>query len=206
MEDVLDLYEEDYDERYPTVCFDEKLVTLHANVNAVVPVAPGTPARIDYEYERHGTANLFFFLEPLTGWRHVRLTERRTKLDYAHCLQWLADERYPHAEYIRVVQDNLNTHLAASLYEAFTPAEARRLAQRFEWHYTPKHGSWLNMVEIEIGIFERGCLKQRVPDEPTLLRHIQALEVERNVQHARIKWQFTARDARTKLKRLYPTS
>jgi hypothetical protein len=156
MEDVLDLYEEEYDPRYPAVCFDEKLVAPEADVWPPEPMEPGQPERIDYEYERLGTANLFFFVEPLSGWRHVEMTEHRTKIDYAHCIQWLVDEVYPHAEYIRIVQDNLNTHTAAALYEAFSPAEARRILQRVEFHYTPKHGSWLNMAEIEISIFARG--------------------------------------------------
>ncbi len=136
MEDVLDLYEEEYDPRYPTVCCDEKLVAPEADVRPPEPMGPGQPERIDYEYERLGTANLFFFVEPLSGWRHVAMTEHRTKIDYAHCIQWLVDEVYPHAEYIRLVQDNLNTHTAAALYEAFSPAEARRILQRVEFHYT----------------------------------------------------------------------
>src|SRR5712691_2843744 len=141
MEDVLDLYEEEYDARYPSVCFDEKLVAPEADVRPPVPLEPGRVERVDYEYERLGTANLFFFVEPLTGWRHVEMTEHRTKIDYAHCIRWLVDAVYPQAEYIRIVQDNLNTHTAAALYEAFEPAEARRILQRVEFHYTPKHGS-----------------------------------------------------------------
>ena len=141
MEDVLDLYEEEYDPRYPSVCFDEKLVAPEADVRPPEPMKPGQPERVDYEYERLGTANLFFFVEPLTGWRHVEMTEHRTKIDYAHCIRWLVDAVYPQAEYIRIVQDNLNTHTAAALYEAFEPAEARRILQRVEFHYTPKHGS-----------------------------------------------------------------
>jgi DDE superfamily endonuclease len=205
MEDVLDLYEEDYDPAYPTICFDEKLVAPEANVRLPEPGGPGRPERIDYEYERLGTANLFFFVEPLSGWRHVEMTERRTKIDYAHAIGWLVDSVYPHAEYIRIVQDNLNTHTAASLYEAFEPAEARRILQRVEFHFTPKHGSWLNMAEIEIAIFARGCLSRRVESMQVLRERIAALEAERNAHRCTISWRFTARDARVKLHDLYPT-
>jgi len=204
MEDVLDLYEEEYDPRYPTVCFDEKLLTLHADVRPPQPPAPGQPERIDYEYERLGTANLFFMVEPLTGWRHVEMTERRTKLDYAERIRWLVDSVYPKAEYIRIVQDNLNTHTPAALYEAFPPAEARRILQRVEFHYTPKHGSWLNMAEIEISIFQRGCLSRRMDCLATLRRRINTLELKRNREHCTISWQFTTSDARVKLHHLYP--
>jgi transposase len=204
MEDVLDLYEEVHDPCYPTVCFDEKLVAPDADVRPPQPMEPGQPARVDYEYERLGTANLFFFVEPLTGWRHVEMTEHRTKIDYAHCIQWLVDEVYPHAEYIRIVQDNLNTHTAAALYEAFEPAEARRILQRVEFHYTPKHGSWLNMAEIEIAILERNALSRRLEDEAALRRQVEAVETERNQQRRGICWQFTSCDARRKLARLYP--
>jgi hypothetical protein len=204
MEDVLDLYEEEYDPRYPTVCFDEKLVAPEADVRARVPMRPGQVERIDYEYERLGTANLFFFVEPLAGWRHVEMTARRTKMDYAQCIRWLVNEVYPHAEYIRIVQDNLNTHTPAALYEAFEPAEARRILQRVEFHYTPKHGSWLNMAEIEIGIFTRGCLARRVQSLPELRLRIAALQAERNTQRCTISWRFTCNDAREKLHDLYP--
>jgi hypothetical protein len=155
MEEVLDLYAEPYDPARPLVCFDEKPVLLHADVRPALPVRPGQPARQDYEYVRLGQVNLFFVVEPLAGWRHVLLTERRTRLDYAHCLRWLVDVAYAEAQVIRLVQDHLNTHSAASLYEAFPPAEARR---KLEFHFTPKHARWLNMAEIEISIFERGCL------------------------------------------------
>jgi hypothetical protein len=204
MEDVLDLYEEEYDPLYPTVCFDEKLVTLQADVRPGLPAVPGHAERIDYEYERLGTANLFFFVEPLSGWRHVEMTERRTKMDYAQCLRWLVDTVYPHAEYIRLVQDNLNTHTAAALYEAFEPAVARRILQRFEFHYTPKHGSWLNMAEIEIGIFARGCLSHRVENLHVLQQRLASLEAERNTRRCTISWRFTSNDARVKLHDLYP--
>ncbi len=152
MEDVLDLYEEPYDPLYPTVCLDEKPVVLHADVHPPVPIEPGKPERVDYEYERKGTRNLFVMVEPLAGWRHVEVTAQRTMQDYAKVVRWLVDEVYPHAEYVRLVQDNLNTHTSAALYETFPPSEARRILQRVEFHYTPKHGSWLNMAEIEIAI------------------------------------------------------
>jgi hypothetical protein len=204
MEDVLTTYELSYDADYPQVCLDEKLVTLHADVLDPLPMQPGQPERVDYEYERVGTANLCVMVEPLTGYRHVEVTERRTAVDYAWRLKWLADIRYPDATKIRLVQDNLNTHRLANLYLVFPPAEARRLAERFELRYTPIHGSWLNMAEIEIGIFERGCLRRRVPSVDVLQRRVAALETERNTAHATIDWRFTTGDARVRLARLYP--
>ncbi len=204
MEDVLTTYERPYDAEYPQVCLDEKLVTLHADVVEPLPVQPGRPERVDYEYERIGTANLFVIVERLTGYRHVAVTLRRTAEDYARQLQWLADVCYPDAKKIRLVQDNLNTHRLANLYLIFPPAEARRLAERFELHPTPTHGSWLDMAEIEIGIFERGCLGKRVASVDELKRRVAALEAERNAAHATIDWRFTTTDARTKLARLYP--
>ena len=204
MEDVLTTYELAYDADYPQVCLDEKLVTLHADVVEPRPVQPGQPERVDYEYERIGTANLFVMVERLAGYRHVEVTARRTAEDYARQLQWLADVRYPDAKKIRLVQDNLNTHRLANLYLVFPPAEAHRLAERFELHYTPTHGSWLNMAEIEIGLVERGCLQRRVPSLDTLRQRVTALETERNAAHATIGWRFTTTDARTKLARLYP--
>jgi DDE superfamily endonuclease len=204
MEDVLDLYEEEYDPRYPSVCFDEKLVAPEADVRPAEPMEPGQPERVDDEYERLGTTNLFFFVEPRAGWRHVEMTERRTKIDYAHCIQWLVDSVYPQAEYIRIVQDTLNTHTAAAFYEAFEPAEARRILQRVEFHYTPKHGSWLTMAEIEISIFARGCLSRRVANMQDLRQRIATLEAERNAQRCTISWHFTSNDARDKLHDLYP--
>ena len=204
MEDVLSLYEQPYDEDYPQVCLDEKLVTLHGDVVDPLPVQPGYPERVDYEYERIGTANLFVMIERLSGYRHVEVTARRTAIDYAHQLQWLADVRYPNAKKIRLVQDNLNTHRLANLYLAFPPEEARRLTERFEIHYTPVHASWLNMAEIEIGIFERGCLRRRVPNLDVLRQRIAALEAERNAARATINWRFTTGDARVRLARLYP--
>jgi len=204
MEDVLDLYEEAYDPCYPTVCLDEKPVVLHEQPRPVLPLAPGRPERRDYEYVRRGTANRFVVVEPLSGWRQVTPTQQRTKVDYAQQLRRLSDEIYPEAEYIRLVQDNLNTHTLASLYEVYPPAEARRIASRFEVHDTPKHGSWLNMAEIEISVVERGCLSRPVADFETLDRRVKALEAERNAARCAIHWQFTSQQARTKLPDLYP--
>ena len=204
MEDVLITYELPYEADYPQVCLDEKLVVLHADVVEALPVRVGQPARIDYEYERIGTANLFVMVEPRAGYRHVEVTARRSAQDYARQLQWLSDVRYPTAKKIRLVQDNLNTHCLANLYLVFPPAEARRLSERFEVHYTPKHGSWLNMAEIEIGIFERGCLGKRVPSVAVLQQRVTALEAERNAAHATINWRFTTGDAPVRLARLYP--
>jgi hypothetical protein len=193
-----------YDARYPTVCLDEKPVVLHADVRPGLPPAPGHVERRDYEYERRGTANLVVLVEPLAGWRYVAVTQRRTKRDYAECLRYLVEERYPEAERICVVQDNLNTHTAGALYETFPPQQAWRILARLEFHYTPKHGSWLNQAEIEISIVERGCLSRPVPDTPTLQQRVKALEDERNERRATIRWQFTNRQARVKLKKLYP--
>ena len=204
MEDVLDLYEEEDDPRYPRICFDEKLVAPEADVRPGEPMKPGQAERVDYEYERLGTANLFFFVDPARGWRHVEMTEHRTKIDYAHCIRWLVDIVYPQAQYVRIVQDNLNTHTAAALYEAFEPAEARRILQRVEFHYTPKHGSWLNMAEIEISIFARGCFSRRVESMQDLRQRIATLEAERNAKLCTISWRFTSNDARSKLHDLYP--
>jgi DDE superfamily endonuclease len=204
MEEVLDLYEEQYDPRHPKVCFDEKLVAPEADVRPAQPMKPGQPERIDYEYERLGTANLFFFVEPLKGWRHVEMTEHRTKIDYAHCIRWLVEQVYPQAECVHIVQDNLNTHTAAALYEAFPAPEARRILQRVQFHSTPKHGSWLNMAEIEISIFARGCLSRRVESMPVLRQRIASLEAQRNAQRCTISWRFPSRDARDKLQDLYP--
>jgi hypothetical protein len=204
MEDVLELYAMPYDPKRPLVCFDEHLVQLIMEKRRPLPAKPGQPERFDYEYQRNGTRNLFVFFQPLAAWRHVRVTERRTKIDFAHCMQYLVDERFPEADKILLVQDNLNTHTPASLYEAFEPAEAKRISNRLEFHYTPKHGSWLNMVEIEIGILCEQCLDDRIPDEDTLRREIAAWEAARNEQQATIDWSFGTADARIKLKRLYP--
>ena len=205
MEDVLDLYAEPYDSQRPVVCFDESSTQLLADVREPQPARPGRPKREDYEYRREGTRNLFLACEPKAGWRHVAITERRAAEDFAHQMQWLVDEAYPDVPVIRLVLDNLNTHKVASLYDAFLPEEARRLAKRLEFHYTPKHGSWLNMAEIEFSVFSRSCLRQRLPDEESLCREVQALELERNQAKARINWQFGILDARHKLQRLYPS-
>ena len=206
MEDVLDLYAEPYDAKRPVVGFDETSKQLVAETRAPLPAAPGQPERYDYEYRRNGVRDLFLFCEPLRGYRHVAVTEQRTMRDFAHQLKWLVDEGYPEADVIRVVLDNLNTHKPASLYEAFAPAEARRLLKKLEFHYTPKHGSWLNIAEIELSVFSRQCLDRRIPDEETLKREVGKLEEERNAAGAKIEWRFTTEDARRKLHRLYPST
>ena len=205
MEEVLELYAEPYDTRRPQVNCEEKSVQLMAETRTALPAQPGQPARIDYEYQRNGTANLFVMCEPQAGWRHGVVTERRTQHDLAYQMQWLVDERYPHAEVIRVVLDQLNTHRPASLSDTFPPAEARRIRKRLEFHYTPKHGSGLNMAEIELSVLHRQCLDRRLPDVPTLTQEVHAYERRRNRQRATIEWQFTTQDARTKLHRLYPS-
>jgi hypothetical protein len=204
MEDVLDVYTTPYDPRRPQVCFDEHMVQLIGETRQSIPSKPGCPERFDYEYRRNGTRNLFLFFQPWLGQRHVRVTERRTKIDFAHCMKYLVDDLFPEADKVVVVLDNLNTHSPASLYEAFEPAEAKRILDRLEFHYTPKHGSWLNMVEIEIGVLCEQCLADRIPDEDTLCREIAAWVATRNGQQATVNWQFTSMDARNKLKRLYP--
>lgn len=204
MEDLLELYAAPYDPKRPQVCFDEHLVQLIAEKRSPLPAKPGQPERFDYEYKRNGTRNLFVFFQPLTGWRHIKVTHQRTKIDYAHCMRYLVDDLFPEADKVVLVSDNLNTHTPASLYEAFEPTEAKRILDRLEFHYTPKHGSWLNMVEIEIGVLVEQCLDDRIPDEETLSRQITAWETARNEQHATINWRFTSIDARNKLKRLYP--
>jgi hypothetical protein len=205
MEDVLAVYAEPYDPTRPKVNFDETNRQLLADVQPPLPAAPGQPQRYDAEYQRGGTRNLFIHVEPQAGWRHVAVTERRTKHDCAQQMRWLVDERYPDALRIRVVLDQLNTHSPASLYEAFPPAEARRLVEKLEFHYTPKHGSWLNMAEIELSVLQRPCLDRRIPDEATLIREVAAWEAQRNQEQATIAWRFSITDAREKLKRLYPS-
>jgi hypothetical protein len=205
MEDVLDLYEEPYDEKRPKVNFDETSKQLIEEVRQCMPARSGRAERFDYEYKRNGTRNLFMFCEPQAGWRHIDVTARRTKRDFAHQMKWLVDERYPAAEVIRIVMDNLNTHKWASLYEAFEPGEARRILRKLEFHYTPKHASWLNMAEIELSVLMRQCLDRRIPDEETLKREINAYEGRRNEAKETIDWQFTCKDARVKLHRLYPS-
>ncbi len=205
MEDVLDLYEMPYDPERPVVCFDESSKQLIMEKRLPLPATPGQVARYDYEYKRNGTRNLFMFFEPLAGYRHIEVTARRTMQDFAHCMKWLVDEAYSDALCIRLVVDNLNTHRPAALYETFPPAEANRILKRLEWHYTPKHGSWLNMAEIEFSVLNRQCLDRRIPDEDTLKREIKAHEDQRNHSHPTVNWQFTSEDARIKLRRLYPT-
>jgi hypothetical protein len=206
MEDVLDLYAEKYDEKRPKVNFDETSRQLIADTRTPMEAAAGRPPRYDHEYERKGTRNLFMICEPQTGWRHVEVTQRRTKTDFAHQMKWLVDERYAEAEKIRVILDNLNTHGPGSLYEAFEPEEARRLVGKLEFHYTPKHGSWLNMAEIELSILQRQCLNRRIADEAALKREVAAWEQQRNDAKETIDWRFSITDAREKLKRLYPTN
>lgn len=205
MEDVLDVYARPYDAGRPVVCVDEGGKQLIGDVREPLPVRPGSPAKQDYEYEREGMANLFMAVEPLGGRRHVAVTERKTAVDFATLLKRVSDEWYPDAERIVLVCDNLNTHTPACLYEAFGPAEARRLAARFEWHHTPKHGSWLNVAECELGVLARQCLDRRIPNLQTLTREVAAWETTRNAAVAKVDWQFTTADARVKLKRLYPS-
>jgi hypothetical protein len=204
MEDILGVYALPYDPKRPVVCFDEHLQQLIAEKRHPLPAKPGCPERFDYEYQRNGTRNLFIFFEPLAGWRHVRVTQQRTKVDFAHGMQYLVDDLYPDADQVLLVLDNLNTHTPVALYETFEPAEAKRILDQLEFHYTPKHGSWLNMVEIEIGVLCEQCLADRIPDEETLRDEIAAWEMKRNEQRATVNWQFTTLDARNKLKRLYP--
>lgn len=205
MEDVLSVYTRPYDPRYPVVCFDETSKQLVKEKQVPLPPEPGQPKRYDYEYERNGVSNLFMISEPLAGWRHVEVTARRTKQDYAHQMQYLVDVRYPDAQRITVVHDQLNTHAPSALYETFAPQEAKRILDKLELHYTPKHGSWLNMAEIELSVLTRQCLQRRLPDQDTLKWEVAAWEERRNTQSRTIDWQFTTEDARIKLKRLYPS-
>jgi hypothetical protein len=206
MEDVLAVYKRPRDPVVPLVCLDETSKQLLADTRAPIPMKPGQPARRDYEYERNGTANLFMIFAPLEGWRHIEITDRRTAIDYAHVLEDLSDTQFPNARKIILVQDNLNTHKPASLYEAFPPDKARRLVERFEWHYTPKHGSWLNLAESELGVLASQCLDRRIPDKPTIADEVAAWVESRNAHHAIADWRFTTDDARVKLKSLYPST
>lgn len=203
MEDVLTVYQQPEDPKRPLVCLDEKPQTLHGETREPLPLAPGKPARHDYEYERNGTANLFMIFAPLAGRRRVKVTKRRTAHDFAQVIQELVDEDYPAAEKIVLVLDNLNTHTVGSLYEAFPPAEARRLAEKLDLHYTPKHGSWLNMAEIELSVLGRQCLCGRLPDQETLAGEVGAWKADRNRRGAVMDWGFTTTDVRIKLNRLY---
>src|ERR1700752_618396 len=205
MEDVLAVYTRPRDPDYPLVCLDETSKQLIAETRTPIPMKRGRAARVDYEYERNGTANLFMLFAPLEGWRHVEVTDRHTAIDYARVLKDLADRHFPYAKTIVLVQDNLNIHSTASLYEAFPAAEARRLVERFEWHYTPKHGSWLDLAESELGVLSAQCLDRRIPDKQTLIDEIAAWEHDRNANHSKANWHFTTSKARVKLKHLYPS-
>jgi hypothetical protein len=205
MEDVLDLYAEPYDPVRPVVCFDETPVQLIGEVREPVPPRPGQPGRYDCHYKRNGTRNLFVLSQPLEGWRHVDITQQRTTQDYARCIRRLVDIHFPDAEVIRVVQDNLNTHTPWALYEAFDPNQAKRLLDHLEFHYTPKHASWLNMAEIEIGLLSRQCLNRRIGEETSLARELAAWEDERNAARATAQWSFTTTNARDRLRYLYPS-
>ena len=204
MEDVLAVYQLPYDPDYPVVCMDESCKQMIGEVYEPIPCAPGKPKRIDDEYVRNGVAEIFMEVEPLAGKRHVEVTQRRTRKDWAAQIKQMLDERYPNATKVRLVMDNLNTHNIASLYEAFEPNEARQLAQRLEIHYTPKHGSWLNMAEIELSALKGQCLDRRIPDMSIMKAEVAAWEKDRNNNAKKIVWQFTTSDARIKLKRLYP--
>ena len=205
MEDVLDVYKRPYDPVRPLVCLDETSKQLVAETRTPEPMRPGQPARYDYEYKRNGTANIFMLFAPLEGWRQAEVTERRAAIDYAKILRDLADIHFPNAEKIVLVQDNLNTHTPASLYEAFEPVEARRIVERFEWHYTPKHGSWLNLAESELAVLSGQCLARRIADAATLASELAAWRTHRNTHNAKANWRFTTADARVKLKSLYPS-
>ena len=205
MEDRLTVYHRPQDEKRPLVCLDEGSKQLTKETRLPLPPRPGTVAKYDYAYERNGTSNLFLLFAPLQGWRHVKVTARRTMVDFAHCLRDLVDIHFPQAETIVLVMDNLNTHKLASLYEAFPAAEAYRIAAKLEIHYTPKHGSWLNMAEIELSVLHRQCLNARIPDKQTLMQKVAAWQNRRNVSASSVNWRFTTADARIKLKRLYPS-
>jgi hypothetical protein len=196
MEDVLDVYVRPYDPDYPVVCLDETNKQLVKETRIPLPIKPGHPQYYDYEYERNGVCNLFMLSEPLAGWRHVKVTDRRTKKDYAQILKYLVDERYPHGKMITLIPDNLNTHVKSAVYEAFPPQEAKRLLDKLEFHYTPKHGSWLNIAEIELSVLCGQCLDQRIPDQETLKQVLAAWEAERNTKATKVNWRFTTKDAR----------
>lgn len=205
MEDVLDLYMAPADPAYPLVCFDETSKQLIGESRSPLPGLPGQPERFDYEYVRNGVQNLFMFFAPLHNWRHVKITARRTKEDWAACMCDLVDVHFPQAKRIRVVEDNLNTHTPAALYEALPPEEAKRILDRLEFHYTPKHGSWLNMAEIELSVLNGQCLDRRIADQAALEKEVAAWEKTRNERRATVNWRFTTAEARIKLKRLYPS-
>jgi hypothetical protein len=204
MEDTLEVYHRPYNEKFPMVCLDETNRQLIAETRKAIPAKPGQNKRIDYEYRRNGVVNLFMMFEPLKARRHVKVMEQRTRKDFAQCIRELVDVHYPDAEKIVLVLDNLNTHSEGSLYEAFEPAEARRLAEKLEIHYTPKHGSWLNMAEIEIGVLSRQCLSKYIENRERMITEVEAWQRQRNDAEATVDWQFTTADARIKLKKLYP--
>lgn len=204
MEDVLDVYHRPYNPHRPLLCMDEQPVQLIQETRVPQPMQPGVPAHYDFEYERHGTAAIFLFTEPLKGWREANVTEHRTGVDWAHQIRHLLDVHYPDAEAICLVMDNLNTHRVASLYEAFPPQEARRLASKLDIHYTPKHGSWLNMAEIELSALTRQCLDRRIPDIQTMRSEVVSWQLDRNANQTGVNWHFTTDDARIKLNKLYP--
>jgi hypothetical protein len=206
MEDVLEVYHRPHDEKRPLVCIDEASRQLIGEAVQPIPASPGQPERVDYEYTRNGTANLFMVFQPLIGWRDVHVTERRTARDFAEVLRWLVEDVHAEAERIVLVCDNLNTHGPACLYEAFPAERARRIAERLEWHHTPKHGSWLNMAEIELSVLSRQCLGRRIESMEEMDRQVQAWRDERNDREVKVKWQFTTADARTKLRKLYPST
>ena len=205
MEDILTVYKRPYNPEEPLVCMDETSKQLTKEIKLTLPVKPGCPARYDYEYERNGVCNIFMFYEPLGGNRYVSITDRRTKKDWAWQIKELLERHYPDAQKVILVMDNLNTHTGASLYEAFPPVEARKLLNRLEFHYTPKHGSWLNIAEIELRILSGQCLKRRVPDKQSLQHEVHCWQSDKNAAESKVNWRFTTEDARVKLKRLYPT-
>lgn len=205
MEDVLEVYQRSFTDDEVLVCLDETSKQHIKETRMPLPARPGEPEKYDFEYERNGVSNLFMLSAPLEGWRHVKITDHHTKVDWAQVIKELVDEHYPEKKKIVLVMDNLNTHKVSSLYAAFKPEEARRIAERLEIHYTPKHGSWLDMAEIEIGVMARQCLNRRIPDQNTLKREIKAWQDERNKKGIRVNWRFTTQDARVKLKSLYPT-
>lgn len=204
MEDVLDVYKRPYDEKYPVICMDETSKQQIKEVREPIPMEPGKPLRYDTEYERHGTSNIFLSFEPLKGKRTIKVTEQRKKTDWAHFIKEVVDSDYPNAEKIVLVMDNLNTHAGSSLYETFPPAEAKRILDKLEIHYTPKHGSWLNMAELELSHLSRQCLNRRIPDRETLKKETAAWAEERNKKCIKVNWQFSTENARIKLKKLYP--
>lgn len=205
MEDILEVYKRPYNPSHPLVCMDETSKQHIKETRIPIPAEPGQPEKYDYEYERNGVSNIFMIYEPLGGQRHAIVTDRRTKTDWAECIKDIADIHFPFAEKITLIMDNLNTHKPSSLYEAFTPEEARRILNRLEIHYTPKHGSWLNMAEIEFSVLQRQCLDRRIPDQTYLKQTIADWELNRNRKAVKVNWQFTTEDARIKLRRLYPS-